>query len=280
MDRKSVGMLQEEPKIELLRCVECGIASASRMPVETTLAKFYNQYYQNDFYQNRRERVAALAPQRLANHIFGAIKKHPQRSKIRILDFGGGDGSVAFWLGKRLLSDGPCENVSITVIDYDVDSVAQSDSDSITISKQSAFDPSFASHYDIVLASAILEHLTHPRKTFENLLKSLETGGVLYARTPYIVPIRRLLSLFGAIFDFTYPAHLHDMGSFFWNRILVTLKARGGFELLTSRPSCVETLFSTDLFRTMAAYLLKSPWYLIGDIWPFVGGWEVVIRRR
>jgi len=278
--RKNAGVLQEAPKIELLRCVDCGVVSASRMPVETALAKFYEQYYQNDFYQNRKERVAVQAPQRLAGHIFEYIAKYPHGKRIHILDFGGGDGSVAFWLGKRLLSEGLSDNISITVIDYDVNSVSKSDSESITISKQSALDPSLDGQYDIVLASAILEHLTDPRKVFESLLKSLKTGGLLYARTPYMVPLRQLLRLFGVTIDFTYPAHLHDMGSRFWNRILATLQVQDRFELQTSRPSFVETLFATNFLRTLAAYIFKAPWYLFGDIWPLVGGWEVIIRRR
>jgi hypothetical protein len=41
----------------------------------------------------------------------------------------------------------------------------------------------------------------------------------------------------------------------------------------------VETSFSHNAMRTMAAYALKAPWYLLRSSYRLVGGWEVVIQR-
>lgn len=278
--RTKAGPLQESPIIEFLRCFECGVVSASRMPLEDILTDFYKQYYQNDFHGNRSEKVAVLSPKLLAAHIYKRLPKGLINQKNRILDFGGGDGSVALLLGKHLLKDGLSDHVQITVIDYDVNSVSQDATEAITIHKEATLSPDLTGTYDIILASAVLEHVVDLKETLEQLLSRLNPGGYFYARTPYAVPLRQFLSFFGMTFDFTYPAHLHDMGSFFWNRILNTLHLQDRYRLLRSQPSFVETPFSVSLFRATAANVLKAPWYILGDTWSLVGGWEVIIQRH
>jgi hypothetical protein len=80
--------------------------------------------------------------------------------------------------------------------------------------------------------------------------------------------------------DFTYPAHVHDLGPAFWNRILSYLPVdRTEFEIRAAGPSPVETAFRAAPLRTAAGYALKAPGYVLGSRYPFVGGWEVFIRR-
>ncbi len=132
----------------------------------------------------------------------------------------------------------------------------------------------------MVLASAVLEHIPYPVKSLEQLLSQTHAGGIFYARTPYMVPLRRLFHALGKTVDFTFPAHIHDMGSAFWDQMLVTLKLQDQFEILISRPSMVETSFRQSPLRTLIAYCMKAPWFLLGNRWGLVGGWEVFIRRR
>ena len=81
-------------------------------------------------------------------------------------------------------------------------------------------------------------------------------------------------------FDFTYPAHVHDLGKRFWEGLTGRLGfAPGDLDLIHSRPSIVESGLQASPLRTIAAYLLKSPWYLLPNTYPYVGGWEVVYFR-
>lgn len=94
-----------------------------------------------------------------------------------------------------------------------------------------------------------------------------------------MAPIIRAASHLGLRVDFNYPAHLHDMGQAFWERLLTSLRLTADFQLVSSRPSIVETEFSVHPWQTSMAYLFKLPWSLFGHFYTMVGGWEAVFRR-
>jgi len=134
--------------------------------------------------------------------------------------------------------------------------------------------------FDIILASAILEHITDAFTAIRDLTARADPRAYLYARTPFVLPLARLVPKL----DMTYPAHVHDMGSTFWHRFIGTfgLDAR----LVSSRPSLVETTLRSNPVRTVLAHALKLPasmeLALLGHdhvpAWKLVGGWEAVIR--
>ena len=45
--------------------------------------------------------------------------------------------------------------------------------------------------FDIVICNDVLEHLEHPAKALENIIKGLKRGGVLYINTPNLNFIRK-----------------------------------------------------------------------------------------
>jgi hypothetical protein len=90
----------------------------------------------------------------------------------------------------------------------------------------------------------------------------------------------RILQRIGLPVDFTYPAHVHDMGEAYWSRILRLLPPPfQHYSVVWSRPSIVETTLRKNPMRTVAAYVMKAPWRILGNRYQFVGGWEVLIRR-
>jgi hypothetical protein len=112
------------------------------------------------------------------------------------------------------------------------------------------------------------------------LLSGLRPGGIFYARTPSLAPILRIFQFLRLPYDFTFPAHVHDLGQKFWESILDCLPLdRCAFQVLLSRPSIVETSFRSNPLRTAISYLLKSPWYILHRHYRLIGGWEVVIHR-
>jgi SAM-dependent methyltransferase len=272
--RSSVLRLQSGPDVELLSCETCGGYSASRMPTPEALRDYYR-----DYYEDADQRITFDLPQRLALHIFRrAFPAAPPSRRIDLLDFGGGDAEIARRIANGLLEAG-APSVHILLVDYNAE-VRPSDSARISLERVETLERVEKGAFDLVVASAILEHIPRPRRDLASLFDALGPGGVFYARTPSVVPLLKLCGRFGMRCDFTFPGHVHDLGQKFWRTILSHLSLQGTIDVLDARPSPVETTLRNHPFRTVAAQLLKAPWHLLGSSWGFVGGWEVFFQRR
>lgn len=275
-DRVPIMILQASPEVLLLNCASCHASSASRMPIPEALDSYYGQYYDDSL----KKKVTADTPSRIAAHIFGHSKAHkvdPASSEIAMLDYGGGDGSISTEIANMMLADG-VQKVSISLLDYD-QSLKECDEGIMQIIRPADLDEVQDGVMDIVVASAVIEHIPDPKKVLIKLLSSLKVGGVFYARTPYVYPLMKIAQAINFQFDFTYPAHVHDLGAKFWNGMIENLSIEGKFQMTRSAPSIVETSFDQHLLRTLAAYTLKMPGYVFKENYGLVGGWEVFIRR-
>jgi SAM-dependent methyltransferase len=266
-ERIPVAILQEMPEVSLLYCRTCHGASASRMPKPKALEEYYSHYY-----DDKEEKITLDTPDRMACH----IQRHAGPSmgnligqEVSILDYGGGDGSISIRLAQKLLKQG-AGKVSIALVDYDR---------RILISRPESLDEIPEQSMDLVIASAVIEHVPEPRQILGRLFSSLKQGGVFYARTPYVTPLSKLTKVFGVRFDFTYPAHVHDLGARFWNNIPNMLPLTGKYRIIRSTPSIVETSFGQHFLRTLVAHMLKMPGYVFKESYGLVGGWEVFIQR-
>ena len=271
--RRPAFNLQADPDVDLLSCESCCGYSASRMPTAEALRSYYR-----DYYKEAEERVTFDLPQRLALHIFRrAFPVVPKRT-LDLLDFGGGDADVARRIAKLLLEAGAA-GVRILLVDFNAE-VPPSDSSQISLDRVDSLEGATERSFDLVIASAILEHIPHPRRDLTSLLKALRAGGVFYARTPSVVPLLKMFRFFGLRSDFTFPGHVHDLGEKFWGTILGELPLGGSIDVLDSRPALVETTLGIHPLRTVAAYLLKAPWRVLGSSYGLIGGWEVFFKRR
>ncbi|EGV19350.1 class I SAM-dependent methyltransferase [Thiocapsa marina] len=246
------------------------------MPTERALAEYYGNYYNSSCLSSRDDKVTFASVSRFAKHLAAKFVQYQSDSSISILDFGGGDGSISHAVAVELLKT--CNRVDISVVDYTEHLIVPRDK-RISISRKDNL-AEISSEYSIVIASAIIEHLPKPRDTLSGLLERLKPGGVFYARTPYVVPLMTLLSPIGIKLDLTYPAHVHDLGQEFWESYFARVATPNSFRILQSKPSIVATNFREHFLTTLAAYLLKAPWYLIGRSYKFVGGWEVFVRKN
>jgi 2-polyprenyl-3-methyl-5-hydroxy-6-metoxy-1,4-benzoquinol methylase len=252
------------------------------MPTDKALEVYYGNYYSGSTCeQSTRGEAAKITfdkPVRLVKRIRSGITKSFQGRRVDILDFGGGDGTVSSLLGATLLEENVCKDVRIVLVDLSGE-VPRNQESRIVVENRTRLEDD-GQHYDIVIASAILEHIPSPTEVLRSLLCSLEKGGVFYARTPShaallrLLPLRQIRRLL-----FTYPGHVHDMGQHFWENILSELTLLPAFRMLWSRPSLVERTWRESFFRTLAAYLLKAPWHVLGGRYGLVGGWEVLIQK-
>ncbi|MHB0977133.1 MAG: class I SAM-dependent methyltransferase [Candidatus Aquicultorales bacterium] len=274
-DRREVFRIQEAPDIHLVGCSRCHAVSASRMPTESFLKEYYNSYY-----EGKGQEVTIDSTDKLANHIYesarASIEVLRDVESFRILDFGGGDGEVSVRLGMKIAGK-DADRVSIALVDYNARE--REVADGIGMESFTSLSEIEGREFELVIASAIIEHIPYPSKDIEALLRAVRKGGVFYARTPFVLPFMKALRKFGAALDFTYPGHVHDLGRDFWENSIATLSPEGAdYRLLLSRPSVVETTFGKHFARTLLAHLFKAPWK-IHKGYSLVGGWEVFITR-
>ena len=274
--REKTYILQTDPLVELLFCSSCNASSASRFPSQEALQRYYSGYYKQEHGAEQENHVTFDDHARFGRHIASLINLAPGAQLTRILDFGGGDGSMSYALAESLIERGAGQ-IELVVIDHDRSLVGPK-SDKVSVIKIDSLDQ-LQNRYDVVLASAILEHLTDAMPTVSRLLQAVEKGGWFYARTPYVAPLAHVLKFFRIKWDFTFPAHIHDLGQEFWEKFFAREFANNQFELVHSAPSIVETTLSKNFARTLAAYLFKAPWYILGKRYKLVGGWEVCVKK-
>lgn len=274
-DSRSIhSWLQSAPGVALLACDACFALSASRFPGEAYLKALYApDHYASDLLSSQR------AVTHCGAHIAARIPADPNQH-LRVLDYGGGDGALSRAFKVALRARGHRGRIECTVVDYFVDQR----SDPEIRFKDVAELAGMTERFDIVLASAVLEHLTDLPTTARKLLSLCETGGFFYARTPHEAPLAAVVPGY----PIRWPRHVHDLGPRFWAGFLPQMGYHGA--VLHSAPSVVETDFASRPLRTFLAHLLKAPGrleaFLLRDrvahegkvLWPFVGGWEVVLR--
>ncbi len=275
--------LQSNPVIHLLHCPTCGGRSAAWMPRPAVLQDYYSGYFDSSETAGGNQAVCVTFQgiERFARHLIRAMPVAAGISPVRILDYGGGDGSLALEIAK-FLGERP---VSVTVVDYQKPRtlLVPEHVQLAHFTHLSEVQEKYPEQkFDIVLASAVAEHIPELHRVLKMLFDILESGGYFYARTPYMSNLIAVAPLI----DFVYPAHVHDLGASFWNRITETFHLNA--DIVISRPSIVETEWRRAFIRTLVANILKLPAHIEGKIaprridrwWNLVGGWEIVLRAR
>lgn len=267
-ERRQLFAIQEEPAVYLLKCLDCHGASASQMPTRSALDRYYTNYYPEG-----NEKYTFSEPGRIIRHILSNLNL--TGPKIRLLDFGGGDGTIGMGIAEALAEEG--REVEMVLVDYEEPPAYQDD----RISYRHYHDlDRVEGKFDLIIASAILEHIPALKPVMENLFRLASVGCYFYARTPWVAPLARIFPRL----DFTFPGHVHDLGAPFWNRVPETFKIPAS--LVKSQPSIIETTLRSNAIRTATAYLLKFPAHLERKICPWrkdqllqlTGGWEAFIK--
>jgi hypothetical protein len=248
-------------------------------------AEFLKAFYETHYAGPHVDTTASYA-RGLGAHIARSLDVRADDSApYRILDFGGSDGSLGVEVARSLLRSGKIARALIVVIDFVAPMRVDDERISVTAASQLG---DVREVFDLVMASAVLEHIPELRPTLQALFARMSPTGWFYARTPYVLPMRRILPRF----DLLFPAHVHDLGPAFWNNVCRTFELDA--EVVASRPSYVQGTLRDNPVQTIAATLLKLPTHLelkLGALvgkrptlrtphWRLVGGWEVVVRRN
>jgi hypothetical protein len=241
------------------------------MPKPEVLEDYYCRYY------DKTEETATFdGSDRFGAHLYGMLQSS-QRSAMRILDFGGGvDAMLSRSVAREFIGRG-AERIEIALVDRSAS--CPRDWGAITVDCYQELQAE-VQEFDIVVASAVIEHIPSPRSVLMTLLNSLRAGGGIYFRTPAVSSLIRLISRFGMHMDFQYPEHVHDMGQAFWEGLIASLGMTDSFSMVKSQPSIVQEDFRTHPLRAALAHAMKSPWYFFRSRYTMVGGWEAVIVRN
>ena len=277
--RSEIGTVQEAPLVKLLRCEDCHAASVSRMPTSAALEDFYGSYYQGEKGAGGDGKITFGDTGRMAAHLARWIVPARPGASARILDFGGGDGTLSALAAAHAIRRGFIERAEVVVVDRSGAAPA-SLHPAVVVAAVSELSPLPGGTFDFVIASAVMEHIPEGRLILEQLLGKVRPGGIFYARTPCVAPFMRLVERLGRRWDLTFPAHVHDLGQAFWEAQFGAGGAFPGFAIASSRPSIVEASFRTEFVKAAVSLSFKLPWWLLGRAWGYVGGWEIAARRQ
>lgn len=117
------------------------------------------------------------------------IKMIPLYSKI--LDIGAGRGGLADYLQKNL-------NCDVTVCDMSQEAIILCQGKGLTCIEADVESQEIQGKYDIILMTAVLEHLINPRHVLWKLRDNLVDGGhIILAQSNFCDIVSRLRHLFG-----------------------------------------------------------------------------------
>ncbi|MDB0058298.1 class I SAM-dependent methyltransferase [Salibacteraceae bacterium] len=280
--RAPVLRLQERPTVLLMKCENCNAYSSDRMPTEGCLEKYYSKYYQDN--NSADSNITFNEVKRFALHIVKRLnfdRFMDSTNEYSILDYGGGDGAMSLAVGKEILKSHPKLLIRIVIVDYETTLVSHNHN-CISMEKIDSISELENDQFDLIISSAVIEHIPYPRAVIEKKFDLLKKSGVFYARTPAMTPLFKIFDKLNIPYDFTYPGHPHDLGQRFWENFISILKKEKKYniKILISRPSIVETSFRNHFFRTLVAYLLKFPWKFLNKKYGLVGGWEVFVQKN
>jgi SAM-dependent methyltransferase len=272
--RQPLIAVQADPKVEYLECPNCRGCSTSWMPTSSYLAEYYGSYYQP-------EGPKVTFPSsigRFARHIAQSTLSRFTGSTLRILDFGGGDGTIAKEIAVDFLASHPGSTAKVLVADYL--EPAHFVRDRLEFASVRTLEQAPPASFDLIVASAICEHVPNLAATLPLLFRAAAPGGMVYIRVPWVLPLKRWFPSVPLL----WPMHVHDLGPAFWNRLPERGVLRG--DIFRSRPPLSETEFRQHFLLTLASHLMKMPARLELRLrrhprncwWKLVAGWEVIYR--
>lgn len=275
--------LYDEPKINYIRCSKCGAVTFDRIYSDEGISSLYDpEVYYDDYSEKGNSNITFYGSERIAKHIVrlsGKKLTHKDKETLSILDFGGGSGEIAYAVAKEILKKHQFKKIEILVVDYEQKLYCENDS---VISMKQEF-PVFSvnnKNFDLIIASAVIEHLPDAGAVMRKLFELTKSGGLLYFRTPYVFPLFKLMKKLKIRLNTGFPAHIWDLGKDWWDNAPVHSDYnKGDIRVIKSKPSIVEKSFKSEPLGAVAAHLMKAVWYIFRR-WPFVGGWEAVLEKE
>ena len=103
--------------------------------------------------------------------------------------------------------------------------------------------------FDLVLASAVLEHLPNFISVKERLISKVNLNGYFYCRTPWEFEVSKILKFYKV----KWPRHLYDIGGDYWS---IYFRKKNNFRIVLNETSNTE-ISKKNILNYIIAQLLK-----------------------
>ena len=207
--------------LSLVRCLGCGLVQVDNLSSVFDVAHY--DYYKNRMRLSKEERYNSITRQR---YIALLDNLEPYRKNNSLLDVGCGEGHFLSVAREKNWQASGIEKAPYAVdicrkLNIDVECGDLLDVD---------LKPN---HYDIVMMSEVLEHLTQPEKYLFKINRILRKGGILKITTPNFNCITRRLR--GKKWSLIHKEHL----LYFTPKVLKSLSARLNFRIIDFRTKLI-----------------------------------------
>lgn len=261
-------ILQENPEVRMIKCNKCKLSYADKIPKTSFLNNLYDPaIYKSNLTSNSKNTY------NLAKRIFRKLCF--EKKEINILDYGGGNGNLSNELIK-LFAEKKIKAKSLVVDVFD-----NCKHENIAFEHVRNFEKN-KDKFDIVLASAVLEHLPNFVLITNQLLNKVKLNGFFYCRTPWEFEISKLFKFY----KMAWPRHLYDIGGDFWVKYF---KNYNNFTIILNETSTSE-ISKRELLKYVLANILKTvsrlETFIFRNIkyrqpkWPYVGGWDIIVKKN
>lgn len=155
----------------------------------------------------------------------------PLRQDWRCLELGAGAGSMAHWLSREVPGG------TVLAVDVDTSRLAAGQAGNLSVRRADITDEEFGDGaFDLVLARAVLEHVTDPAAVLERAVRWLAPGGWLVVEDFYYLPAEHAPTAVGRTLVGAYVQRMQQQGAdMAWARHLPAALARAGCEAVGSR---------------------------------------------
>ncbi|MFF7255028.1 methyltransferase domain-containing protein [Streptomyces microflavus] len=159
------------------------------------------------------------------------LRRLPIRPRRRCLELGAGAGSMAYWLADT------APEGSVVAVDTDTGYLDPDRAGNLTVRKADITSATFApGSFDLILARAVLEHLTDPDAMLDRALSWLAPGGWLVVEDFYFLPTADAPTAVGRSLLEAYVTQMREHGAdLSWGRRLPAALARAGLTSVATR---------------------------------------------
>ena len=164
--------------IRFLQCNNCHAVSTSHYPTDFALDKLYSSYYST--HRNFSKGVTHDNIAMFAEHICSYLSYANQN--IRLLDYGGGSGEISYLVALNLLKKKNIKTIDIIIIDVNNEHTVASANEGISIHKATPemfFRNIESQKFDLVIASAVLEHVFFAGDLITKLFNNINYNGFI-----------------------------------------------------------------------------------------------------